>query len=113
MSEPHRMRLRNGVRTSNLVTGETEPTYGEYVLASDYDALAAELSASRTATQTEHNLYRAQSDRVAELEAALSNLLSFVMERGFHSDNPPIDAALRLLDAGEEKRIARMGVTKK
>lgn len=45
----------------------------------------------------------------AELETALSNLLSFVMERGFHSDNPPIDAALRLLDgfmefhAGEQK----------
>lgn len=43
-SEPHRMRLRNGIRTVNGITGETEPTYGEYVLASDYDALAARLA---------------------------------------------------------------------
>jgi ribosomal protein S27AE len=44
MSEPHRMRLRNGIRTVNGITGETEPTYGEYVLADDYDALRSRLA---------------------------------------------------------------------
>jgi hypothetical protein len=35
----HRMRLRNGIRVVNMITMETEPTYGEYVLAEDYDRL--------------------------------------------------------------------------
>lgn len=43
----HRMRLRNGVRVSGYDSQgqyETEPTYSEYVLVSDYDALAARLA---------------------------------------------------------------------
>lgn len=42
-----RMRLRNGVRTVGFEADglyKTEPTYGEYVRAEDYDALAARLA---------------------------------------------------------------------
>lgn len=35
----HRIRLRNGIEVINGITGETAPTYGEYVLAEDYDAV--------------------------------------------------------------------------
>lgn len=43
MSEPQRVRLRSGIQTINGITGETGPLYSEYVLASDYDALRAEV----------------------------------------------------------------------
>jgi hypothetical protein len=42
---PHRMRLRNEITVVNGITGETAPTYGEYVLASDYDAAEARIKA--------------------------------------------------------------------
>ena len=41
---PRAVRLRTGVEVTNGITGETGPTYSEYVVLSDYEKLASELA---------------------------------------------------------------------
>lgn len=47
----HRIRLRNGIEVINGITGETAPTYGEYVLAEDYDAVLDALNGCLSALE--------------------------------------------------------------
>lgn len=96
MSEPHRMRLRNGIRTSNLVTGETEPTYGEYVLASDYDALAAIQVEVLIDLRLKLGF---RDERIHELETAATGLLACYTEDLSDENWAPIFGALRALRA--------------
>lgn len=42
---PRTVRLRSGIQTVNGITGETAPTYAEYVLLEDYEALESDLAA--------------------------------------------------------------------
>ena len=74
MSEPHRMRLRNGIRTVNVLTGDTEPTYGEYVLASDYDALRAERDELLETQRKFGSMMHEQMDKLDEAVALLTEI---------------------------------------
>ena len=44
---PRTVRLRSGVEVVNGITGETGPTFSEYVLLSDYEELQRENAALR------------------------------------------------------------------
>lgn len=78
MTEPHRIHLRNGITTVNAITGETAPTYGEYVLASDYDSLSAREAQMRAAAKQVVKLSAARALKsdfdiaIATLEHALN-----------------------------------------
>lgn len=46
---PETIRLRSGIEVVNGITGETAPTFSEYVLLSDYQELQRELTAAQAA----------------------------------------------------------------
>lgn len=75
MSEPQRVRLRSGIQTINGITGETGPLYSEYVLASDYDALRAEVEAHKRSRQIDANELRSMRALLTECAQWLQVLL--------------------------------------
>jgi hypothetical protein len=62
------------------IEGTTPPGWHDYVLASDYEALAAELAECKTVIQ--YDYLRSMKDRIRALEAALRRLETACIESG-------------------------------
>jgi len=86
---PRTVRLRSGIKTVNGITGETAPTYSEYVLLEDYERDLAAAQEARQAAEARAESYKATIDRARRVMGG----------EGVEDQGQAWDQCLRILDA--------------